>query len=45
MTVSCDHNYTIYVSDEEKSTESERAGRPNHHTVKIGSKQKKIHWT
>ena len=36
---------TLLSSDEEKDTESERAGLPNLYTVKIGSKQKKIHWT
>jgi len=45
LTVFSDHNCTIQSSDEEKSTESERAGLPNLYTVKIGSKQKKIHWT
>ena len=45
LTVFSDHNCTIHSSDEENSTESERAGLPNHYTVKIGSKQKKIHCT
>jgi len=45
LTVFSDHNCTIQSSDEEKDTESERAGLPNFYTVKIGSKQKKIHWT
>ena len=45
LTVFSDHNCTIQSSDEEKNTESERAGLPNLYTVKIGSKQKKIHWT
>ena len=45
LTVFSDHNCTIQSSDEEKNTESERAGFPNLYTVKIGSKQKKIHWT
>jgi hypothetical protein len=45
LTVFSDHNCTIQSGDEEESTESERAGLPNLYTVKIGSKQKKIHWT
>jgi len=45
LTVFSDHNCTIQSNDEEKDTESERAGLPNLYTVKIGSKQKKIHWT
>jgi len=45
LTVFSNHNCTIQSSDEEKNTESERAGFPNLYTVKIGSKQKKIHWT
>ena len=45
LTVFSDHNCSIQSADEEKSAESERAGLPNFYTVKIGSKQKKIHWT
>ena len=45
LTVFSDHNCSIQSADEEKSTESERAGLPNFYTVKIGSTQKKIHWT
>ena len=45
LTVFSDHNCTIQSSDEEKNVESERAGLPNLYTVKVGSEQKKIHWT
>ena len=45
LTVFSDHNCTIQSSDEEKDTNSERAGQPNIYTVKIGSTQKKVHWT
>jgi len=45
LTVFSDHNCTIQSSDEEKDTESERVGLPNLYTVKIGTQQKKVHWT
>ena len=40
-----EHNCSVQSTDEEKRTESERAGLPNLYTVQIGSAQKKIHWT
>jgi len=45
LTVFSDHNCSVQSSDVEKDTESERAGLPNLYTVKIGTQQKKIHWT
>jgi len=45
LTVFSEHNCSVQSTDEEKRTESERAGLPNLYTVQIGSAQKKIHWT